>query len=152
VQGTSGQTWRRGHVTLLFVAGRVWLAQPFYEKGKTSRLRGVALCDAAWQSGPIGIGATPQDAFADWKRLAPRWESATPLDSDWSLPVRLRQFLEPQSAQREAQIRALVEEAARLHDAMANPKNAALLREKQSAVLKKLQELTGLAEEKREER
>jgi hypothetical protein len=134
--------WVRGTVLPVAAAGRVWLWQALL-KQPHGEVAAVAVADAAWTGGPVGVGPTPRRALEDWRHLSVNWDKSDEPDNDESLRARLSALLEPRRAHDAAQIAQLVEEAARLHQAAALAENsdraaAARLRQAEQIILEKL--------------
>lgn len=143
--------WRAGAVCPIAVEERVWLWQPlFREHAGQKRYAGMALTNAAWPDGPVGVGRDGIEAMGDWTQLAKLWNETELTPGEFSLASRLRALLEPATVQKEAQIATLVQRAASLHEAAAQADKtsqalAAQFRREELKTLQNLQKLVPVA-------
>jgi uncharacterized membrane protein (UPF0182 family) len=139
--------WSGGMVMPVAAQHQVWLWQPiFRQRGSTKTLAGLAVTNAAWSGGPIGLGRDPRGALHNWQSLAAAWNSSNDWQRTQNLTSRLRAFLEPGSARQEAEVARLIELATKLHQAAqvaekTDRSNAQWLRRQQGSILKELQAL-----------
>ncbi|HEY0075389.1 MAG TPA: UPF0182 family protein, partial [Abditibacteriaceae bacterium] len=139
--------WSGGMVTPVAAQHQVWLWQPiFRQRGSTKTLAGLAVTNAAWSDGPISLGHDPHRALHNWQSLAGAWNSSNDWQQTQNLTSRLRAFLEPGSARREAEVARLIELATKLHQAAqvaekTDRSNAKWLRQQEGSILKELQAL-----------
>lgn len=137
---------------------RVWLIQPLIRErvaGSSQPAenveKGVALMDASWRDGPVGVGRDAASAFQDWTRLARIWEAGEATPTTENLARRLQVLLEPQKAYDTAQIAEWVRQAQALHEAADRAEKtdriqAQLLREQELKILQNLQKLAPMPE------
>lgn len=148
-----GPQWVAGTVVPVAIQNQVWLWQPIFREQKaTKSLTGIALTNAAWADGPVGVGQSVQATQTDWKRLEQVWQNDD-LQQAQSLRSRLRALLEPNKVQKEAEAARLIDLAAKLHQAAektekTDPPAAQWLRQQQGQTLQELRRLMPLSAEK----